>query len=295
MSCIHAQWVVETARTLWCRAGTGCNEEDGRRGVTADHFFETGWCRFSHDPALAEWLAATLPAARRAVAAPENAEWLRCGGTWFAGVNVLPNGPTGAVEGGPELACEAVEFIRDSLGLAGFAWDRAQVSVCYPGYPRPMPGETEAAFRYRRDRDAAHLDGLLREGPDRRRHLREHHGFLLGIPMVEAGAGASPFVIWEGSHEIVREGFRDIFDGLPPGRWGEVDVTDGYHALRRRIFDTCARVEIAAKPGEAYLVHRLCLHGVAPWAPSARAGPDGRMIVYFRPPVGGPEDWLQAP
>jgi hypothetical protein len=158
-----------------------------------------------------------------------------------------------------------------------------------------MESESEVAYRYRRDRDASHLDGLLREGPDRRRYLREHHGFLLSIPMVEASDDASPFVIWEGSHEDVREAFGSLFKGIPPEKWGEVDVTETYHAARRRIFDTCRRVEVTARPGEAFLVHRLALHGTAPWLASAESGPDGRMIVYFRPETGGPGNWLSAP
>ena len=62
-----------------------------------------------------------------------------------------------------------------------------------------------------------------------------------------------------------------------------------------RIFDTCKRVEVTARPGEAYLVHRLALHGTAPWRDSAESGTDGRMIVYFRPETGGLGDWLSAP
>ncbi len=255
-------------------------------------FLENGWCRFPFDPVLAEWVEQTLPAARDTVTDPANTQWLRCGGTWFAGVNVLPNDGAGAIEGGPPIAGTAAEFIRDELALHGFTWDRAQVSVCYPGYPKPMPEETEAAFRYRRHRDAAHLDGLLREGPERRRFVREHHGFILGIPMVEAGEGASPLVVWEGSHETTRSTFREVFENVPPESRANLDVTEAYQALRRRIFDHCARVEVAAGPGEAYLVHRLALHGVAPWQPGATATQDGRMIVYFRPETGGPETWL---
>ena len=82
------------------------------------------------------------------------------------------------------------------------------------------------------------------------------------------------------------------FGDLPPQEWGEVDVTEAYHAARRRIFAECPRVEIAAKPGEAYLVHRLALHGMARWGEGATAGADGRMIVYFRPILFGPRGWL---
>jgi hypothetical protein len=59
-------------------------------------------------------------------------------------------------------------------------WDRAQVSVCYPGYPKPMDGETDGQHRFRRDRDAAHVDGLLGLGQPKRRFLKEPHQFILG-------------------------------------------------------------------------------------------------------------------
>jgi len=265
------------------------------QNVMKQRFLDRGWCRFAVDPHLLVWIEAVLPAARATLDDPAQAKWHRCGGTWFAGVNALPNDGAGVIDGGPPLAGAALDFIRGDLGFDTVALDRGQVSVCFPGYPQPMDGESEAAFRYRRNRDAAHVDGLLREGPARRRHLREHHAFILGIPLVETGPGASSFVVWEGSHEIIREAFRARFAGLDPARWGGEDVTEAYHAARRRVFDACPRVEVRARPGEAYVVHRLALHGIAPWAEGATAGPDGRMIAYFRPEAGGPAGWLGAP
>jgi len=263
--------------------------------MNKSNFFENGWCQFKYDAILANWVSQVLPYACEAIAAPENSRWLRCGGTWHAGVHVLPNRTDGSVGAGAKLKAQAVGFIRQNLGLGVFEWDRAQVSVCYPGYPQPMDGESETAFLYRRDRDAAHVDGLLPEGPNRRRHLREHHGFILGIPMVEYAIAASPFVVWQGSHEIIRQTFVRAFEGLAANEWGELDVTEVYHAARRQIFQSCARVEIEAKPGQAYLVHRLALHGMAPWQPGADATENGRMVCYFRPEIGGPEAWLFNP
>jgi hypothetical protein len=78
----------------------------------------------------------------------------------------------------------------------------AQLSVIRPGYPQPSPEETPAAFAYRRDRDAAHLDGLLPIGPEKRRMVKEPHGWILGLPLNETTA--SPLTIWEGSHEVIR-------------------------------------------------------------------------------------------
>ncbi len=263
--------------------------------MDSESFYQRGWRRFEFDAALAEWVERALPFAREAVDAQRNARWLRCGGTWFAGVHALPNGASGAVgESGPVRGA-AVEFARKLAGPTEFEWDCAQVSVCYPRYPQPMESEPAAAFRYRRERDAAHVDGLLPEGPDRRRHLREHHGFILGIPMVEFSADAAPFVIWEGSHEMIRAAISERFGNLPPDHWGDEDITDVYHRIRRSVFDHCKRVEIAARPGEAFVAHRLSVHGVAPWGELATAGADGRMICYFRPTIGGPVEWLRAP
>ena len=224
-----------------------------------------------------------------------NTQWLRCGGTWFAGVNVLPNNDQGRVNAGQRLGGIAVDFVREQLGIREFNWDKGQVSVCYPGYPQPMPEEKPAAFRYRCDRDAAHVDGLLPIGERRRRYLREHHGFILGIPMVDFSPDACPFVVWEGAHECVRNAFAERFEDLPPEHWSDEDVTEVYHQTRRDIFENCPRVEITARPGEAFVVHRLMLHGVARWHPRASAGKDGRMICYFRPEYGGPASWLTDP
>jgi len=266
----------------------------GPDSATEQAYFTKGWYRFAYDPVLAQWIELTLEAARSAVAAPENAEWLRCGGTWFAGVNVLPNNAFGAVAGGTAVAGQAIDFVRGALGQTDPTWDRAQVSVVYPGYPLPMVSESTAAYHYRRDRDAAHLDGVLRVGPQKRRHLREHHAFILGIPMVQVSTDASPLVVWEGSHDIVRRRFRDYLRDTPPADWPGVDITELYQATRKEIFVDCPRVTITARPGEAYLVHRLALHGIAPWTTSACTGPDGRMIVYFRPDIGGAQPWLFA-
>jgi hypothetical protein len=258
----------------------------------AKQFFSRGWCRFECDPQLSSWVDTALACARATLADPGQAKWLRYQGTWFAGVNALPNDASGAIADSGPLRGNAVDFIADELKLDGFAWDAAQVSVCYPGYPQPMDGESAGKARYRRERDAAHVDGLLPEGPQRSRHLREYHGFILGIPMVDFDANASPFVVWEGSHEIVREAFALRFAGIPVEQWGEQDVTAVYHAARQRIFASCRRVEIHASPGEAFLAHRLILHGMAPWRDEAVAGPNGRTICYFRPDPFGPGEWL---
>ncbi|MEO1275531.1 MAG: hypothetical protein AAFV96_09110 [Pseudomonadota bacterium] len=198
------------------------------------------------------------------------------------------------------MSGSVLSFVDDALGLGGIGFDRAQLSICYPGYPKPSAEESAAAFRFRRDRDAAHVDGLLRAPPARRRWLGETHGFILGIPLSAPVLGASPLVVWEGSHEIMRAGFREVFDGHAPEEWQSLDVTEAYAALRRRCFEECARVAVTAPPGTAlggcYLVHRLALHGVAPW--TAPAGAEPRAVAYLRPdpfPGRDPSWWLDHP
>jgi len=262
-------------------------------------FFRKGWLRFRHDPYVAGWAEKARPVAGETLDDPDLRRlWLRCGGTWFAGVNALANGPDGglAARSIPPLKGPAVDFIAQTLGFSEFAWDRAQVSICFPGYPRRGEGEIDAVFHFRRDRDAAHVDGLRRTDPGRRRNLDETHGFILGLPLSDAPAGAAPFVVYEGSHEIVRAALKDRLAGIAPTGWAAEDITEAYVAARRRCFLTCPRVTLPARPGESYIVHRLCLHGVAPWAGDAVAG--RRMIAYFRPdplPGASPEWWLERP
>ena len=248
---------------------------------------QDGWQSFPHDPALLTWVAAALPRARAAVADPlQRATGLVCEGTWFVGVDALDNDAEGTVDGVPlaGVARQAADTLFDELPL-----HRAQVSVTWPGYPRPRAGESDAAFRYRQHRDAAHLDGVLAEGPERRRFMREPHAWILGLPLTDTGPYAAPLVVWEGSHHLMRAAFARAFDGTDPEGWGEVDVTDAYQAARREVFATCRRVAVHARPGEAYVIHRLALHGVAPWA--AAQGPP-RIIAYFRPELARIADWL---
>jgi len=248
-----------------------------------------GWQVFPFERSVADWAAAALGRGREAVAAPEFAQWHQCEGTWFVGVDALPNDASGAVDGVPlrGAARDAADALFGPLAL-----HRAQLSVIYAGYPRPRKGEGEAAFRFRQKRDAAHLDGL-RPSAARRRFMEEYHGYILGIPLTQSAQ--SPMVIWEGSHLVFQKMLREAFADRPAARWHEVDLTDVYKATRAEIFETCQRVELRASPGEAYLVHRFALHGVAPWDEGAKAGPDGRMIAYFRPELPDRGLWLNAP
>jgi len=255
-------------------------------------FWNRGWVGFGFDPGVRDWADHARRAGRTALNDPRLAHWHVCQGTWFVGVDALDNDAVGRVAGSGPLGGPAVQFITAHLGGMP-ALHKGQVSVVWPGYPRPRDGEDGPSFRYRLKRDAAHLDGVKPVGPDRRRRIEEPHAFILGLPLTKTDPGAAPLVVWEGSHRIMRRALTAALTGHDPSEWGQVDVTEAYTQARREVFETCPRVVVHALPGEAYLLHRLVLHGVAPWEEGANAGPDGRMIAYFRPPLsGGVRQWL---
>jgi hypothetical protein len=258
-------------------------------------FDRQGWVKFSRDDAIAAWVDHVTPLALAVRTDPDQiANWLRAGGTWFVGVNALENDRDGRVGGGPALAGKLRDFIETRFGW--HALDRAQVSITYPGYPQPDPYESEAGFRYRRDRDSAHLDGLKPELPGGRRCVDEAHAYVIGIPLNQTDDRASPLVLWEGSHRIMREAMKAAFDGVPADQMRRHDITQAYQAARREVCETCPRITLAADPGEAYLLDRFTLHGVAPWKDGAIAPPEGRMIAYISPDLpGGVRDWLTLP
>lgn len=260
-----------------------------------NEFAECGWALFEPEPATIDWAGYARRDALRALKDPRLEQWYQCENTWFVGLEALENDSAGRVSGSPPLAGKAVEFVTAYCG--GWpALHRGQVSGVFPGYPKPRAGESDAAYRYRLKRDAAHVDGVLGRGMPKRRFVSEPHAFIFGVPLTEADITAAPLVVWEGSHRIMRTALKATFaasDGVAPD---QLDVTEIYQNARRKVFKECRRVIVHGPPGSVYVVHRLALHGVAPWATRARAAPEGRLIAYFRPPMpGGVEAWLEAP
>jgi len=234
---------------------------------------ENGFTIFDEDARVRRWADAA-----RDVAAGLDLKPDRCGQTWHVGVDALPNATDGAINGVPFAGPWDVETTQ---------LHRAQLSVIYPDYPRQDAGETDASFRFRVKRCAAHMDGLLPEGPNKRRHLREPHAYILGVPLVDVSD--SPLVVWRGSHRIMRAAFADVFCGIAPKDWGGVDVTEVYQDARRTVFETCEMEKVTVRLGQSVLLHRHLIHGVAPWN-SGRTEP--RMVAYFRPQLADIGRWL---
>lgn len=243
---------------------------------------DTGWVRIGPDPRIAAWARAAHPLAVAGIAAQPDG-W-RCGGTWHVGLEALPNGVDGALAG--------TGFPWDALPLARVALHKAQVSAIRPGYPLPWDGESAAAFAFRQTRDAAHVDGLLPIGPARQRMVREPHAWILGLALNDHDADASPLTVWQGSHTVIGDAFRAALAQVPATGWGDVDLTNVYQSARRQVFATCPRLCVPLRMGEASLLHRLTLHGMAPWADGAQAPSEGRMIAYFRPMLPSVAGWL---
>lgn len=237
-----------------------------------------GFVLFDADARVVDWARAARRVAKRISSdARVQAINLRHGRTWFVGVDALPNEVDGSVDG------VALNGPWDSL-VPSLPRHNAQVSIIYPGYPKQDPDESDANHQFRVNRCAAHVDGLLPEGADRRRYAREYHAYILGLPLTPATT--APTVVWRGSHRIMQAA---LSAAIGTAAIGAVDLTDAYHAARRTVFETCEKVALHAEPGQSYLIHRMALHGTAPWD-----GPDGpgRMVAFFRPEFPDPRDWL---
>lgn len=240
-----------------------------------------GWRRVA-GPALLVWVRAARSPALEALA--RDPQPRRSGGTWQPGIGLLPNDAEGAIAGTP--------FPWDTLGLAPRPLLPAQVSAVHPGYPRleAQPGADPAAalraLAWERDTCNAHVDGLSGE------RFHRPRAWIAGLPLTQADPGASPLVVWEGSHRLLARAFRAVLSPHPPAAWPDIDLGPAYRAARAEAMRNCPRVALPAVPGEALVLHRLTLHGIAPWAAGARAEPAGRVVAYLRPVLTDPAAWI---
>ena len=246
-------------------------------------FDRDGCLRFDATQSSLAWARAARSAAITVSQHPATqAANLRHGRTWFVGVDALPTSRTGEI-GGVELNGPWDAYLPSTKPL-----HPAQLSIIYPGYPQRDATQSDANHRYRVERFAAHMDGLL-PTPGQRRAASEFHAYVLGIGL--GGCTAAPTMYWPGSHHILGYAMREaIGDGDPQ----DFDVTEAYHAARKEVFAKIAPVALPCAFGASFLLHRFTLHGTAPWgdAPSVE---EGRMIAFFRPEFTDTTDWLTRP
>ena len=253
-------------------------------------FGDKGYIEFKYEEQIAKWAEFAEKKGNEILANPNQlAKWLQCEGTWFVGVDVLPNDSKGNFE---EVKFpDTFSSLMENINLKSY--HKGQLSVIFPGYPKPRAGDSEAAFEYRLKRDAAHVDGLLPIGTKKRRYLIEAHGIILGIPLNNTHSGASPIVVWEGSHLIMKKEFSNLLAKVPPSSWKDIDLTDTYKKARRNCFENCKRKVIESPVGTGYALHPLLLHGISPWvSPSRGVESSTRQVAYFRPLLNNVQDWL---
>ena len=261
-------------------------------GFNWDFFDTHGWAAVSCDAQMLNWtrLAKEITMQKLDSISSKKGQ-LRCGGTWFVGVNFLNNDPSGRLNN-ISFKGDAVKAITTRYGELFFGWDEAQISICYEGYPRQDENEPPGAFEYRKNRFGAHIDGILPVGEAKRRFAREFHAFIFGVPLVDCNEHTSPVVVWEGSHHIIREYISKALSNIPVNRWKNEDITEIYNSARREVFFKCKQKTILVPLGGSYIMHRFTLHGIMPWREKEKLKECGRMIAYFRPTFKEPKLWF---
>ncbi len=257
-------------------------------------FDRFGWAVVEKDNLLLEWISEAKKVTKDRISSRNfDREQMRCGGTWFVGMNFLNNDYSGSLNK-VTFDGKAVSSILDRYGIFFEHWDKAQVSICYDGYPKPGKSETEASFLYRIKKFGAHVDGILPLGETRRRYAREYHNFIFGIPLVNFNKFAAPVVVWEGSHKIMRRFLSQKLLKNSSKFWKDQDITHLYHEARREVFLHCRKKIIVVPIGGSYILHRLSLHGIMPWGKNGHAEGSNRMIAYFRPLLKEAKFWLEG-
>ena len=228
---------------------------------------------------------------------------LRCGSTWFVGANFLDNSSNGNI-GTKSMSKFFFSNISKKFGPNIKYWDKAQVSICWPGYPKKDAKETKKSYDFRIKRFASHIDGVIPFGSKKRRFAKEFHAFILGFPLHNNCLDCAPLVLWEGSHKIFRKFFKEIYEGISSNKISNIDITEFYNECRKKVFKNCEVKKITPQFKQPYLLDRHVLHGIDEWREkkNVKCSPknhrllnslsDGRIIVYFRPVFFNPHDWI---
>ena len=234
---------------------------------------------------VSHWAAAARPAAAAAARDPAKAHWLRCGGTWFVGVDALPNDAQGRVGERPAARrCRHGLHPRRTWHFPCRCTARRSRSAT-PAIRSPRREESEAAFSFRLKRDAAHVDGLLAEGPEQAPHP-EGAARLYPRPDADRAIRRRSTAYRVGG--LASASMRDMFEKAARRPCaGDLARHRPHRRLSggapRRSSPPAGGSRLPSAPGEAVLLHRHLLHGVAPWGEVPTASADGRMIAYFRP------------
>ena len=228
---------------------------------------------------------------------------LRYGSTWFVGANFLDNSSNGNI-GTKSMSKFFFSNISKKFGPNIKYWDKAQVSICWPGYPKKDAKETKKSYDFRIKRFASHIDGIIPFGSKKRRFAKEFHAFILGFPLHNNCLDCAPLVLWEGSHKIFRNFFKEIYEGISFNKISNIDITELYNECRKKVFKNCEVKKITPQFKQPYLLDRHVLHGIDEWREkkNVKCSPknhrllnslsDGRIIVYFRPVFFNPHDWI---
>ena len=265
---------------------------------------ENGWCFLNTDNDHYDWINEAKKQIKFKFS--QNVikdQDLRSGSTWFVGTNFLDNNSQGKI-GARQFSKKIINNISSYFGTKIQYWDKGQVSICWPGYPKKDTLESEKSFNFRIKRFASHIDGIIPLGSKKRRFAKEYHAFILGLPIMNNFKNNASLVVWEGSHKIFRNFFRNIYEGVSSNKISHIDITELYNECRNKVFTKCNVKKIVPNFKQPYLLDRHLLHGIDQWKDqnfgsyvikhknSVNNLSNGRIVVYFRPVFSDPYDWI---
>ena len=93
-------------------------------------FGNTGYIEFGYDEQIAKWAECAKKKSSGILADPAHLQkWLQCEGTWFVGVDVLPNNSSGDFTNAK--LPHVFRSFMDKINLKPY--HKAQLSVIFPG------------------------------------------------------------------------------------------------------------------------------------------------------------------
>ncbi len=164
------------------------------------------------------------------------------------GCRRTPQRRDGAVPGGPPFLARPMEFIKNDLRFAP-PLHRAQVSVCYPGYPRTSPDETPAAFGFRLNRDASPCRRASGGRPGSPPLPERAAAYIWGFRSRKPVRMPRRWSLWQGSHRHMGKVFTEALANKAQAEWPGIDLTEAYQAARREVFASLPEGGLANEAG----------------------------------------------